>query len=99
MAGKKELVDQVAEQTGAPKAQADRMVSATLDAIAGFLAQGDTVTLPGFGTFRVSSTSERQGRNPRTGEPMTIAAGKRVGFSAGSKLSSSVKGGSGASES
>jgi DNA-binding protein HU-beta len=92
MAGKPELVAKVADETGMTKVQAAKAVDAVLQAITSTLASGDSVALSGFGTFRVSATAERQGRNPSTGAPMTIAAGKRIGFSAGSKLSEAVKG-------
>ena len=92
MAGKPELVAKVANDTGMTKVDAAKAVDAVLQAITSTLASGDSVALSGFGTFRVSTTAERQGRNPSTGAPMTIAAGKRIGFSAGSKLSEAVKG-------
>ena len=93
MAGKSDLVDQVASSSGLSKSQAQKAVDAVLDSITQTLAKGESISLSGFGTFKVSDTKERQGRNPATGQPITIAAGKRIGFSAGSKLSSAVKGG------
>ncbi len=49
------------------------------------------VTLIGFGTFKVSKTAARKGRNPQTGKPLQIKAGKRVRFTAGKALKDSVK--------
>ncbi len=95
MAGKSDLVNQVASSSGLSKSQAQKAVDAVLDSITQSLAQGESVSISGFGTFKVSETKERQGRNPATGQPITIPAGKRIGFSAGSKLSSAVKGGEG----
>lgn len=92
MAGKPELVAKIAAESGLTKADSAKALDAALNAITSTLAEGDSVTLSGFGTFKVSSTAERMGRNPATGEPMKIAAGKRIGFSAGTKLSGSVKG-------
>jgi DNA-binding protein HU-beta len=92
MAGKPELINRVATESGLTKAQAGKVVDSVLQAITDTLAQGDSVALSGFGTFKVTSTAARPGRNPATGEPMTIGPGKRIGFSAGSRLSSAVKG-------
>jgi len=88
--GKTELQQQVAEQAGLNKAQAGRAVDAVLQSITDALAQGQEVNLTGFGSFRVAEVSARQGRNPRTGEPMPIAAGKRPAFRPGSRLKSAV---------
>lgn len=52
--------------------------------------RGDDIRLPGFGTFEVWETAEKQGRNPRTGETVTIAAGKQPKFKAGAALKSAV---------
>jgi DNA-binding protein HU-beta len=92
MAGKPELVEKIAAESGLTKANAAKALDAAINAITSTLAGGEAVTLSGFGTFKVTQTKERQGRNPATGAAMTIAASKRVGFSAGSKLSSAVKG-------
>lgn len=89
--GKGDLASRVAEQTGLNKSQANRALDATLDAISRALGNGDEVRLTGFGTFRVSETKARTGRNPRTGSPINIEAGRRPGFSAGSRLRESVQ--------
>ena len=83
---KTDLIDRVAESTELNKTSAARAVEAVLDIIAGTLRQGDSVTLSGFGTFSVSSRSERAGRNPRTGEMITIPASKAPKFKSGKGL-------------
>jgi DNA-binding protein HU-beta len=92
MAHKIDLIDKIAADNGMTKVQAGKALSAVVGAISKTLADGERVTLTGFGTFSVRSTAARKGRNPATGKPMNIKAGKRIGFSAGSKLSASVKG-------
>lgn len=92
--GKTELQQQVAEEAGLNKAQAARAVDAVLDSISKALANGEEVRLTGFGNFRVTQTAARTGRNPRTGEAINIAAGKRPAFTPGSRLKQAVSGGS-----
>jgi nucleoid DNA-binding protein len=92
MAGKADLVAHVASATGMTKVKAASAVAAVLDGIAGSLAKGDSVSLVGFGSFRVTETKARTGRNPATGAPLRIAAGKRIGFRAGTRLRSRVSG-------
>ena len=80
MAGKADFVDKIAELTGMPKTQVamcyDRLFELTGEALAG----GDKVTVPNFGTFQVAARPARQGRNPATGQKITIAASKTVRF-------------------
>ena len=92
MLGKTELVKRVAEKAGLSSAKADQAINTTLDVIADALGRGEEVRITGFGTFRVTETKERTGRNPRTGEAITIKAGKRPAFSPGAKLADAVKG-------
>ena len=87
---KVELVEAVAEETGLTKADATKAIDTTFKAIANALANGDKVPLVGFGTFDVSERAAREGRNPRTGEPVTIAAKNAVTFKAGSALKDAV---------
>ena len=87
---KSELVEAVAEETGLTKADATRAIDATFKAIMNALANGDKVPLVGFGTFDVSKRAARDGRNPRTGEAVTIAARNPVTFKAGSALKDAV---------
>jgi nucleoid DNA-binding protein len=90
--GKTELAQQVAEQAGLSRSQANKAVDAVLDSITTALQQEDEVRLTGFGSFKVTQTKARTGRNPRTGETLNIAAGKRPTFTAGSRLKQSVGG-------
>ncbi len=87
-----DLIDHVASSTGLGKAEAKKGVDAVFAAIALALKAGDEVRLPGFGTWKVAETAEREGRNPRTGETIRIPAGKAAKFSAGSKLKEAVNG-------
>ena len=87
---KVELVEQVAAKTGLTKADSNRAVDAIFDVIKEALVKGDRVPINGFGTFVVSKRAAREGRNPRTGETVKIAARKAVTFKAGSALKESV---------
>lgn len=87
---KVELVEAVANATGLTKADSTRAIDATFAAITESLAKGDKVPLVGFGTFDVSKRAAREGRNPRTGETVTIAARNAVTFKAGSALKDAV---------
>ncbi|TVQ64554.1 MAG: HU family DNA-binding protein [Spirulina sp. DLM2.Bin59] len=80
---KGELVDQVAKETGVTKKDVDKVISATVEAIMAAVAEGDKVTLVGFGSFESRDRKEREGRNPKTGDPMKIPATKVPAFSAG----------------
>ena len=87
---KTELIAAVAEKADLSKKDADAAVAAVLDAVTAALADGDKVQLIGFGTFEVRERAERQGRNPKTGEAMTIAASKVPAFKAGNALKNAV---------
>ena len=87
---KSELSAQVAAQASLTRASADAAVNAVFSAITDALANGETVTLTGFGTFTVRSREARQGRNPRTGESITIAASRVPAFKAGKALRDAV---------
>ena len=87
MAGKAELVEKVAELTGYPKTQVAMTYDLLFEILSQTLASGDKVTVPNFGTFQVSERPARTGRNPATGEPITIAASRSVRF----KVSKSLK--------
>lgn len=87
---KRELTDAVASAANLAKADASRAVDAVLGAISGALGQGDSVSLVGFGTFSVKHRAARQGRNPRTGETIQIAATSVPGFKAGRALRDAV---------
>jgi DNA-binding protein HU-beta len=87
---KTELIDAVAEGADISKAAATRAVDTVLDSISKSLANGNQVTLVGFGTFSVKERAARTGRNPRTGEPIDIPAAKVPGFKAGKALKDAV---------
>ncbi|MFD2235554.1 HU family DNA-binding protein [Phaeospirillum tilakii] len=87
---KQELVNKVAELSGLSKANADTAVAALFDAITDALKQGEEVRMVGFGTFSVSQRAAKEGRNPRTGETIAIAAAKAVKFTAGKGLKDTV---------
>jgi len=89
---KQELIRNVAENTGQSEAQASTTVNAVFDAIEAALTEGDEVTISGFGSFRVVHRAERLGRNPRTGDKMTIGPRKSPAFRAGTQLKRSVGG-------
>lgn len=88
---KSELIAIMAAEADISKAEAGKALDALTNAIAYTLKQGDAVTLVGFGTFSVSERAERQGRNPATGEAVTIPAGKSPKFKAGKVLKDAVK--------
>ena len=88
---KTELAASVSTITGLSKKDALSALDATLEAIKNALSSGDTVSILGFGTFSIKERPEREGRNPMTGEPMTIKASKSVSFKAGKGLKDAVK--------
>ena len=74
MAGKADFVDRIAELTGMPKTRVALCYDTLFELMAESLAGGDKVSVPGFGTFQITERAARQGRNPATGESITIAA-------------------------
>ena len=87
---KSELADAVAAAADLSKADGARALDAVIDSITNTLKSGDTVSLVGFGTFQVKQRNARQGRNPRTGETIQIAASKVPSFKAGKGLKDAV---------
>ena len=79
---KTELIAAAAEQAGLTKKDTEKVINAALDAITAALVKGDKVQVSGFGIFEVKEREARTGRNPRTGEPMEIAASKNPAFKA-----------------
>lgn len=88
---KAELINAVAEKAGLSKKDTETVVNATIDVIAGALADGDKVQLVGFGAFEVKSRAERTGRNPKTKEPIKIPASKVPVFKPGRALKDAVE--------
>jgi DNA-binding protein HU-beta len=87
---KSDLVDAIAKSADISKAAAARALDATVETIKKTLKKGDSVSLVGFGTFKVGIRAARNGRNPRTGETIKIKAAKVPKFSAGKGLKDAV---------
>ena len=87
---KNDLIAQVADDAGLSKADATKAVDAVFDRITASLKQGTEVRLVGFGTFVVSTRAASEGRNPRTGEKISIPASKQPKFKAGKALKDAV---------
>lgn len=87
---KKELVEKVAESTNLTKKETEKALNAFFETVTEAIKKGDKVQLVGFGTFEVSERAERQGRNPRTGETMTVAACKVPKFKPGKAFKDAV---------
>ena len=87
---KTELVAAMAEQTQLSKKDAEAALKAFIDVVSEEMKKGEKVQLVGFGTFEVSERPAREGRNPRTGETMTIAATKTPKFKVGKALKDMV---------
>jgi DNA-binding protein HU-beta len=89
---KGELVDAIAIKATVTKKEADAVLSAVIETIVEAVSSGDKVTLVGFGSFEKRDRAQREGRNPKTGETMTIAATSVPGFSAGKLFKEKVAG-------
>jgi DNA-binding protein HU-beta len=87
---KTELVSSIAEKAGLSKADSKKALDACVEAIVEALKGGDKVSLVGFGTFAISERPARQGINPLTKAPITIAAKKVAKFKAGADLENAV---------
>jgi DNA-binding protein HU-beta len=88
---KAEFIQRVSKRTKLSKAQAARILDATLGEVQGLLKKGDSIAFTGFGTFSVSRRRARKGRHPRTGAAMSIPATKVPRFRPGKFLKSAVK--------
>jgi DNA-binding protein HU-beta len=89
---KSDLISAIAAKADITKKDAEAAVNALTDVIAEALKAGDKVQLVGFGTFEVKERAEREGRNPKTGETIKIAASKSPAFSAGKGLKDAING-------
>jgi DNA-binding protein HU-beta len=89
---KAELITAIAEHANLTKADAGRGLDALVKTIETTLKTGDSITLVGFGTFAVKDRAERTGRNPQTGQEITIAAAKVPAFKPGKTLKDAVNG-------
>ncbi|MCG5078305.1 HU family DNA-binding protein [Paraburkholderia tagetis] len=89
---KQELIDAVASATGSSKAMTGEAIDAVIGAITNAVVEGRTVQLIGFGSFSSGERAARTGRNPATGEEISIAAAKTVKFTAGKTFKDAVNG-------
>ncbi len=89
---KSELIEATATAADISKAAAERALSSMIEAVVKAVAKGDTVTLVGFGTFKPAKRAARTGKNPKTGEPLKIAATTVPKFSAGAGFKAAVAG-------
>ena len=89
---RKELIAVLAAKTGSTKAEADQNVLALIEIISDTLEKGGKINLKGFGIFDVRERSARIGRNPKTGETLSLKATKVPAFKPGIKLKASLKG-------
>ena len=87
---KSQLIDAMAESSELSKVDAGKALDALLSAVTTALNAGDSVALVGFGTFSVKERAERKGRNPQTGDEITIKAAKIPAFKAGKSLKDAV---------
>ncbi|MGV6827366.1 MAG: HU family DNA-binding protein [bacterium] len=87
---KSELIDAIADGSDISKADAGRALDAMVEAVTAALKDGDQVSIVGFGSFMVRDRAARQGRNPKTGETIQIAASKSPAFKAGKALKDAV---------
>lgn len=88
---KLDLIKIISEEVEITKAQAAEILKAIIGSISKALKKAESVTMIGFGTFKVTKTKARKGRNPQTGKEIQIKAGKRVKFVAGKRLKTSMK--------
>lgn len=86
---KADLIEKMAKD-GLTKAQAENAIESFVEIVSAALSEGDKITLVGFGTFNIGIRAGREGRNPRTGERISIPATKVVKFKAGKSLSDKI---------
>lgn len=89
---RQELVQKIAQQTGQTQTAVSEVLNSFASTVQDAVAAGDKVVLVGFGTFEVTDRAARTGRNPQTGEPLSIAASKSPKFSAGKAFKDAVNG-------
>ena len=90
---KTDLVQAVADQTGFPSKRSVEIIEALLEIMKRMLESGEDVLVSGFGKFAVKNKQERRGRNPATGETMTLPSRKVVTFKCSGKLRQAINGG------
>lgn len=89
---KKELIKSVAKKSGLKQRDTENVIDALFDTITSELGKGNTIKCVGFGSFMVRKRAERKGRNPQTGETITIAKSKYPAFKPGKVMVNAVKG-------
>jgi DNA-binding protein HU-beta len=87
---KADLIEKVAGEMDIAKTEATKAVDVVLDSITNSLKNGNDVAITGFGTFKVKRREERKGRNPKTGEEITIKAANAASFKAGKGLKEAI---------
>lgn len=87
---KSELIEQIAVQAEISKTTAAKALNAMIDSVVTTVAKGETVVLPGFGTFKSTKRAARTGRHPQTGAPLKIAASTVPKFAAGTLFKKAV---------
>jgi integration host factor subunit beta len=84
---KAELVEKVSEKVdGLTKKQTEIIINTIFDSVKDALAKGDKIEIRGFGSFKIRSRKQREGRNPKTGSPVSVPAKKVPFFKAGKEL-------------
>jgi DNA-binding protein HU-beta len=89
---KQDLISAVADESGLSKGDAGKAIDAMVEVVTRSLKKGEEVRLVGFGTFQVSDQKAREGRNPKTGEKIAIAASRQPKFKAGAEFKRAVNG-------
>lgn len=87
-----DLADKIADDAGLTKADARKIVDGLFTAVAEAAANGDEISISGFGKFKVKESAAREGRNPATGATIQIAASKKLGFSAAKAVKDRLNG-------
>ena len=87
-----DLIKDIAARTDTTQKAAKEFLDAFVESVQDSLRRGESVALPGFGTFRVAQRAARAGHNPHTGEPLQVAARRAPVFTAGTALRKSVDG-------
>lgn len=87
---KSDLIDSIAELSGLSKKDSEKALNAVLDSVVNSLSKGEEISLANFGSFKVKKRASRKGRNPQTGEEITIPERNVIVFSAGKNLRESI---------
>lgn len=88
---KADLIDKISQKTDLSRTASSKALNGCLDTIQELLSTNNRLCLTGFGTFSIAERKERKGRNPQTGEEITIPAGKVVKFKPGKNLKNELK--------